>query len=117
METTRPSISRPESSDLARTTYVTDEDYEQIIADRRGRTRRAGRSRRSPRRCRPAASHDTQAGGGRYEGRRASPGVLLISSVTAATAGMLYAGRLQSGRFRLGEGDELLRETQLLPEL
>lgn len=34
-------------------------------------------------------------------------GVLLISSVTAAIAGMLYAGRLQSGRFQLGEGDEL----------
>lgn len=33
--------------------------------------------------------------------------VLLISSVAAAVAGMLYAGRLQSGRFQLGEGDEL----------
>ncbi len=33
--------------------------------------------------------------------------VLLISSLTAAIAGMLYAGRLQSGRFQFGEGDEL----------
>ena len=33
--------------------------------------------------------------------------VLIISSVLAAIAGMLYAGRLHSGRFQLGEGDEL----------
>jgi ribose transport system permease protein len=33
--------------------------------------------------------------------------VLVTSSMTAALAGMLYAGRLQSGRFQLGEGDEL----------
>ena len=33
--------------------------------------------------------------------------VLIISSVAAAFAGMLYAGRLRSGRFQLGEGDEL----------
>jgi ribose transport system permease protein len=33
--------------------------------------------------------------------------VLIISSLTAAFAGMLYAGRLRSGRFQLGEGDEL----------
>jgi ribose transport system permease protein len=33
--------------------------------------------------------------------------VLLISSVAAALAGMLYAGRLHSGRFQFGEGDEL----------
>lgn len=33
--------------------------------------------------------------------------VLMLSSVSAAVAGMLYAGRLQSGRFQLGEGDEL----------
>lgn len=33
--------------------------------------------------------------------------VLIISSVAAAVAGMLYAGRLRSGRFQLGEGDEL----------
>ncbi|HEY1722999.1 MAG TPA: ABC transporter permease [Magnetospirillaceae bacterium] len=33
--------------------------------------------------------------------------VLIVSSVTAAVAGMLYAGRLQSGRFQFGEGDEL----------
>ncbi|MCB2124148.1 MAG: ABC transporter permease [Paracoccaceae bacterium] len=33
--------------------------------------------------------------------------VLIISSTAAALAGMLYAGRLQSGRFQLGEGDEL----------
>ena len=33
--------------------------------------------------------------------------VLLVSSVTAALAGMLYAGRLHTGRFQFGEGDEL----------
>jgi len=33
--------------------------------------------------------------------------VLLISSIAAAVAGMLYAGRLHSGRFQLGQGDEL----------
>jgi ribose transport system permease protein len=33
--------------------------------------------------------------------------VIVISSLAAALAGMLYAGRLQSGRFQLGEGDEL----------
>jgi ribose transport system permease protein len=33
--------------------------------------------------------------------------VLMLSSCTAAIAGMLYAGRLQSGRFQFGEGDEL----------
>jgi ribose transport system permease protein len=33
--------------------------------------------------------------------------VLVISSMAAALAGLLYAGRLQSGRFQLGEGDEL----------
>ena len=33
--------------------------------------------------------------------------VLLISGLVAAIAGMLYAGRLQSGRFQWGEGDEL----------
>jgi ribose transport system permease protein len=33
--------------------------------------------------------------------------VLIISSVAASIAGMLYAGRLHSGRFQLGEGDEL----------
>jgi ribose transport system permease protein len=33
--------------------------------------------------------------------------VLIISSLCAAIAGMLYAGRLHSGRFQLGEGDEL----------
>jgi len=33
--------------------------------------------------------------------------VLVLSSTAAALAGMLYAGRLQSGRFQLGEGDEL----------
>jgi ribose transport system permease protein len=34
-------------------------------------------------------------------------GVIVLSSSTAAIAGMLYAGRLQSGRFQVGEGDEL----------
>lgn len=46
----------------------------------------------------------------RYSGvrtERIKMGVLVISSTTAAFAGMLYAGRLQSGRFQLGEGDEL----------
>ncbi|MAR20472.1 MAG: ABC transporter permease [Flavobacteriales bacterium] len=33
--------------------------------------------------------------------------VLVMSSTAAALAGMFYAGRLQSGRFQLGEGDEL----------
>jgi len=33
--------------------------------------------------------------------------VLLLSGVVAAIAGMLYAGRLQSGRFQWGTGDEL----------
>ena len=33
--------------------------------------------------------------------------VLVISSMAAALAGMLYAGRLQSGRFDWGAGDEL----------
>jgi ribose transport system permease protein len=33
--------------------------------------------------------------------------VLIMSSMAGALAGMLYAGRLQSGRFQLGEGDEL----------
>jgi ribose transport system permease protein len=33
--------------------------------------------------------------------------VLLMSGVFAAVAGMLYAGRLQSGRFQWGTGDEL----------
>lgn len=33
--------------------------------------------------------------------------VLTVSSIVAALAGMLYAGRLHTGRFQLGEGDEL----------
>ena len=33
--------------------------------------------------------------------------VLILSSMAAGLAGMLYAGRLHSGRFQLGEGDEL----------
>lgn len=33
--------------------------------------------------------------------------VLLLSGVVASLAGMLYAGRLQSGRFQWGTGDEL----------
>lgn len=33
--------------------------------------------------------------------------VLLLSGLVAAIAGMLYAGRLQSGRFQWGTGDEL----------
>ncbi len=33
--------------------------------------------------------------------------VLLMSGVAAALAGMLYAGRLESGRFQWGQGDEL----------
>ena len=33
--------------------------------------------------------------------------VLMISSVTAAIAGMLYAGRLETGRYQFGQGDEL----------
>jgi ribose transport system permease protein len=33
--------------------------------------------------------------------------VLVVSATVAAIAGMLYAGRLQSGRFQWGQGDEL----------
>ncbi|HEV7561992.1 MAG TPA: ABC transporter permease [Solirubrobacterales bacterium] len=33
--------------------------------------------------------------------------VMMVSSIVAAIAGMLYAGRLESGRFQWGEGDEL----------
>lgn len=33
--------------------------------------------------------------------------VLLIMGIVAALAGMLYAGRLESGRFQWGQGDEL----------
>ena len=33
--------------------------------------------------------------------------VMLLSGVVAAIAGMLYAGRLESGRFQWGAGDEL----------
>ena len=33
--------------------------------------------------------------------------VLMVSSTVAALAGMLYAGRLHTGRYQLGEGDEL----------
>jgi ribose transport system permease protein len=33
--------------------------------------------------------------------------VLMLSAVVASIAGMLYAGRLQSGRFQWGAGDEL----------
>ena len=39
--------------------------------------------------------------------RRIKFTVLMVSSTVAALAGMLYAGRLQSGRFQWGEGDEL----------
>ena len=55
------------------------------------------------------------ATGGNETAARCSPAstprdqvpVLLLSGVVAAVAGMLYAGRLQSGRFQFGEGDEL----------
>jgi ribose transport system permease protein len=39
--------------------------------------------------------------------RRIKFTVMVLSSSAAALAGMLYAGRLQSGRFQWGEGDEL----------
>ncbi|MEH3078145.1 MAG: ABC transporter permease [Quadrisphaera sp.] len=39
--------------------------------------------------------------------RRITFSVLVISSVLASLAGMLYAGRLESGRFQWGSGDEL----------
>lgn len=39
--------------------------------------------------------------------RRIKFQVLVISSMLAALAGMLYAGRLESGRFQWGAGDEL----------
>jgi ribose transport system permease protein len=39
--------------------------------------------------------------------RRIKFQVLLLSAVDASVAGMLYAGRLQTGRFQWGAGDEL----------
>jgi ribose transport system permease protein len=39
--------------------------------------------------------------------RRVKFQVLLLSGAVASVAGMLYAGRLQSGRFQWGAGDEL----------
>ena len=59
--------------------------------------------------------HQVLATGGdkiaaRYSGidtKRIKSLTLIISSVAAALAGMLYAGRLHSGRFQWGEGDEL----------
>ena len=39
--------------------------------------------------------------------RRIKFTVMMASSIVAALAGMLYAGRLESGRFQWGEGDEL----------
>mgnify|MGYP002621655970 CR=1 FL=1 len=39
--------------------------------------------------------------------RRIKFAVLLLSGAVAGLAGMLYAGRFQSGRFEWGEGDEL----------
>src|SRR3954451_6064008 len=39
--------------------------------------------------------------------RRIKFSVLLVSGVVAAIAGMLYAGRVQAGRFQWGTGDEL----------
>jgi ribose transport system permease protein len=39
--------------------------------------------------------------------RRIKFTVMVVMSVVAAIAGMLYAGRLQSGRFQWGTGDEL----------
>lgn len=39
--------------------------------------------------------------------RRIKLTALIISAMAAALAGMLYAGRLQSGRYQWGDGDEL----------
>jgi ribose transport system permease protein len=39
--------------------------------------------------------------------RKVKFAVLMICGVTAALGGMLYAGRLQTGRYQWGEGDEL----------
>jgi ribose transport system permease protein len=39
--------------------------------------------------------------------RRIKFQVMLVSAVVASVAGMLYAGRLESGRFQWGSGDEL----------
>jgi ribose transport system permease protein len=39
--------------------------------------------------------------------RRIKFQVMLLSAVVASVAGMLYAGRLESGRFQWGAGDEL----------
>lgn len=46
----------------------------------------------------------------RYSGvdtKRIKAMTLVLSGMAAALAGMLYAGRLQTGRFQWGEGDEL----------
>jgi ribose transport system permease protein len=58
--------------------------------------------------------HVLATGGGRlaaeFSGintRKIKGTVLLLSGITASLAGMLYAGRLQSGRFEWGSGDEL----------
>jgi ribose transport system permease protein len=39
--------------------------------------------------------------------RKVKFAVLMICGITAALGGMLYAGRLQTGRYQWGEGDEL----------
>ena len=39
--------------------------------------------------------------------RRITFTILLVSGLVAGIAGMLYAGRLQSGRYQWGTGDEL----------
>ncbi|WP_082764671.1 MULTISPECIES: ABC transporter permease [Rhodococcus] len=54
-----------------------------------------------------AGGNDTAA---RFTGvrtKRITFYVLLISAIVASVAGMLYAGRLQSGRYQWGSGDEL----------
>jgi len=64
---------------------------------------------------RPGLGRKVLAAGGNptaaaYTGIRAARvkfSVLLISGIAAAVAGMLYAGRLESGRFQWGQGDEL----------
>ena len=59
------------------------------------------------RRVLATGGNETAARHSGVNARAVKASVLIISSTTAAIAGMLYAGRLQSGRFQFGEGDEL----------
>ena len=81
-------------------------------ADLDARARRGRPCRATQDELRPPGAGDRRQrdGGALFSGidtRSIKFRVLVISSMAAALAGMLYAGRLQSGRFQLGEGDEL----------